>query len=541
MGDAPREVMRYDVCVVGAGPAGLAAAIRLKQLDPARSVCVLEKAAQAGAHSLSGCVVQPDALDALLPGWRERFAATSGAICVPTTNDAFALLTRGRRIGLPNPPQMHNAGNLILSQVQLVAFLAREAEALGVELFAGFAGAAPLISDDGRSVIGVRCGDMGVQHDGTPGPAFAAGVDIHAATTIVAEGSRGSIAKQLIAKFALDARKQPQTWGLGFKELWRLPPGRVRPGHIEHTIGWPLPDDIYGGSFTYHLDEDRVYLGFVVGLDYEDPWFAPFEAFQQWKHHPAMKTLLEGGELLAGGARTIVEGGWQSLPKLELPGALLVGDAAGTLDVPKIKGVHQAVRAGVLAAEHLIEAGSSAGYDARFRASKAGKDLYKVRNIRPGFGRGLWLGLLNAAWETVSVGLSPWTLGHRADHAALGQLDEFPAPGKRGWGPRTLAPRDRLASVYFAQTAHDEAQPVHLKVRDTTICATTCATQFGNPCTRFCPAQVYEMVDDGNGAKRLQINAANCVHCKACDIKDPYQIIDWVPPEGGAGPNYGNL
>jgi electron-transferring-flavoprotein dehydrogenase len=541
--DPQRDVMQYDVVVVGAGPAGLAAAIRSKQLDPARSVCVLEKAAVPGAHSLSGCVLQPDALDALLPGWRERFAATDGAICVPATADRFALLTRTGRIGLPNPPQMHNAGNLIVSQVQLVAFLAREAEALGVELFAGFAAAEPLYTDkvDGDAVIGVRCGDMGVLHDGSPGPAFAAGVDIHAAATIVAEGSRGSLAKQLIARFALDAGRQPQTYGLGFKELWRLPPGRVRPGHIEHSIGWPLPADVYGGSFTYHLDGDRVYVGFVIGLDYADPWFAPFEAFQQWKHHPSMRALLEGGELLAAGARTIVEGGWQSLPKLELPGALLVGDAAGTLDVPKIKGVHQAIRAGSLAAEHLVETGGPAGFDARFRASKAGRDLYKVRNIRPGFRRGLWFGLLNAAWETVTLGFSPWTLAHHADHAALLRLDEIPAPVKRGWGARTLAPRDRLASVYLAQTAHDEAQPVHLKVRDTTICATKCAVEFGNPCTRFCPAQVYEMVDDGAGGKRLQINAANCVHCKACDIKDPYQIIDWVPPEGGSGPNYPNL
>src|SRR5688572_29533195 len=330
---------------------------------------------------------------------------------------------------------MHNAGNLIVSQVQLVAFLAREAEALGVELFAGFAAAAPLYSDqsEGDAVIGVRCGDMGLQHDGTPGPSYAAGVDIHAATTIVAEGSRGSIAKQLIAKFALDAGRQPQTFGLGFKELWRLPPGRVQPGHIEHTIGWPLPSDVYGGSFTYHLDGDRVYVGFVVGLDYKDPWFAPFEAFQQWKHHPTMRALLDGGELLAGGARTIVEGGWQSLPELELPGALLVGDAAGTLDVPKIKGVHQALRAGSLAAEHLVEAGTTAGFDARFRASEAGRDLYKVRNIRPGFRHGLWFGLLNAAWETVSFGRSPWTLAHHADHAALRQLDEHPAPSKLGW------------------------------------------------------------------------------------------------------------
>jgi electron-transferring-flavoprotein dehydrogenase len=317
----------------------------------------------------------------------------------------------------------------------------------------------------------------------------------------------------------------------------------VQPGRIEHSVGWPLAGDVYGGSFLYHLDEDRVYVGFVVGLDYADASFQPFEAFQQWKHHPRLKALLDGGELLASGARTIVEGGLQSLPTLEMPGALLVGDAAGTLNVPKIKGVHMALRSGVLAAEHLATAGESAGFDARFRASQAAKELARVRNIRPGFRWGLWAGLVNAAWETVTRGLSPWTLRNHADHAALeqrGTAAEHDA-AERGWVERTLAPRDRLSSVYFAQTSHDEAQPVHLKVRDVSICATRCATEFGNPCTRFCPAQVYEMVDDGAGAKRLQINAANCVHCKACDIKDPYQIIDWTVPEGGSGPNYQNL
>jgi electron-transferring-flavoprotein dehydrogenase len=532
-----RDVMTYDVCIVGAGPAGLACAIRLKQAKPDLSICVLEKAAQLGAHSLSGCVMEPGPLDELLPAWREQ----PPAIAVPARSDAFYLQGKSWRLRLPTPPQMWNHGNHIVALTQLVPWLGQQAEALGVDVFAGFAGATPLYAADGEAatprVIGVRCGDMGVQHDGTPGPNFAPGVDIHASTLVVAEGCRGSLAKHLIARFKLDAGREPQTYGLGFKELWRLPPGRVRPGHIEHAIGWPLDRNTYGGSFLYHLDEDRVYLGFVVGLDYADPDFVPFEAFQQWKHHPSIKALLEGGELLAGGARTIVEGGLQSLPALDMPGALLIGDAAGTINVPKVKGVHMAIRSGMLAAEHLARTGSSAGFDAAFRASPAARELHKVRNIRPGFRHGLWFGLINAAWETLTAGRSPWTLSNHADHASLDRA----AKVERDWVTRDLPPRDRLASVYFAQTAHDEAQPVHLKVRDLNVCATTCLTQFNNPCTRFCPAHVYEMVDDGAGGKRLQINAANCVHCKACDIKDPYQIIDWVPPEGGSGPNYQNL
>jgi electron-transferring-flavoprotein dehydrogenase len=545
-----REVMSYDACVVGGGPAGLACAIELKRRRPELSVCVLEKAAQVGAHSLSGCVVQADALDALLPRWREDLAALDGGTCVPAGADAFHLLTRARRFRLPTPPQMRNRGNAIVALSQLVALLGREAEALGVEVFAGFAGAAPLYPDDGSAdgqrVIGVRCGDMGLMHDGTPGPNHAPGVDIHARITVVAEGCRGSIAKQLIARFALDSGREPQTYGLGFKELWRLPPGRVAPGRIEHSIGWPLDSSTYGGSFVYHLDQDRVYVGFVVGLDYRDPELSPFECFQQFKHHPTMRALLEGGELLAGGARALIEGGWQSLPTLEMPGAVLVGDAAGTLDGPKIKGVHMAVRCGMAAAEHLASHELAAeGFDAAWRASPWAAQLRRVRNIRPGFRWGMWLGLLNAAWETVTFGLSPWTLGHHADHEALEQRASRGATPDRGWYPRELPPRDRLASVYLAQTAHDESQPVHLKVRDTAICATRCAQEYGNPCTRFCPAGVYEMVADtspeGSGGRRLQINAANCVHCKACDIKDPYGIITWSTPEGGSGPNYTNL
>ncbi len=532
--DIERDVMEYDVLVVGAGPAGLACAIRLKQLQPELSVCVLEKAAAIGSHTLSGAVIEPGPLDALLPQWRDNPPAT----CVPVTRDELRLLTRKGQWSLPVPPQQNNHGNLIVSLGLLMPQLAAAAEALGVDVIAGFAGARVLFNDD-DSVAGVCIGDMGLQHDGTPGPDFTPGPEIRARTTVLAEGCRGSLSKTLIAHYDLDRDCSPQTYALGMKELWQLPPGRAQPGLVQHSLGWPLDSATYGGSFIYHLDQDRVYIGFVAGLDYEDPRFSPFEAFQQFKHHPSVKALLEGGQLLGAGARTIAAGGWQSMPKLDMPGALLAGDAGGTLNFPKIKGVHQALRSGMLAAEHLIEHGSSAGFDARWRASPGGRELHQVRNIKPGFKGGLWAGLANAAFETLVSGRSPWTL-RNSSNTALGKLDEFSSPD-RGWVERDLAPRDRTASVFFASTQHDERQPAHLKVADTQICATRCATEYGNPCTRFCPAGVYEMIDDGSGGKRLQINAANCVHCKACDIKDPYAQITWITPEGGSGPNYAGL
>jgi electron-transferring-flavoprotein dehydrogenase len=537
MSESQRDVMEYEVAIVGAGPAGLACAIRLKQLKPDLSICVLEKAASLGAHSLSGAVLEPGPLDELLPTWREN----PPDICVPAVRDDFLFMTRRRRYRSPiTPPQMNNHGNLIVSLGQLVVILGAEAEKLGVDVFPGFA-AAEALFDAAGAVKGVRIGDMGVEKNGQHGPNFTLGPEIHAKITMLCEGCRGSTSKQLIARYRLDAGKSPQTYGLGLKELWQLPPGRVQPGLIQHTAGWPLDNGIYGGSFLYHLNKDRVYVGFVVGLDYADPRFKPFEAFQQWKNHPDIKSLLKGGEIVAGGARTIIEGGYQSMPTLEMPGAMLVGDAGGTLNMPKIKGIHQAIRSGVTAAAHYVETGTSAGFDQRWRKSPGGRELYKVRNIRPGFRHGLLLGTANFGFETITMGKVPWTLANHADDTALKRLDEYTSPD-RGWTDRELPPRDRVASVFFAATTHDENQPVHLHVADTTLCATRCIKDYGNPCTNFCPANVYEMIADGKGGQRLQINASNCVHCKACDIKEPYAgQITWVPPEGGSGPNYQSL
>ena len=536
-----RDVMEYDVVAVGAGPAGLSFAIRLKQLRPELSVCVIEKSSTIGAHILSGAVIEPGPLDALLPGWRDN----PPPVCVPATEDEFWFLTRTGATKSPVvPPQMNNHGNFIVSLGAMCAWLAPQAEALGVEIYPGFA-AAEMLYDDAGAVCGVRIGDMGVAKDGSHKPGYTQGIDIRARVTVLAEGARGHLTKQLVARFGLDAESDPQNYSIGIKELWQLPEGRVSPGKIVHTLGWPADSHTYGGSFLYHLPNHQVALGYVSGLDYRDPNYQPYEAFQQWKNHPLVKSLLEGGTILSAGARAIVTGGFQSLPKVEMPGALLIGDTAGLLNVPKIKGTHQAFRSGMLAAEHLAaqsDALASTGFDARLRASPAMAELRKVRNIKPGFKKGMWFGLLNSAWETATAGLSPWTWRCKPDWNSLQKLDVAEKP-KRDYVERTLPPRDRLAGVYFAATEHDEDQPVHLKVSNTDICVTQCAEEYGNPCQRFCPAGVYEIVADAAQptGKRLQINAANCVHCKTCDIKDPYQIITWVTPEGGAGPNYQNL
>jgi len=530
-----RDVMEYDVVTVGAGPAGLAFAIRLKQLKPALSVCVIEKSSTIGAHVLSGAVIEPQPLDELLPGWRDA----PPPVCVPAGKDEFWILSKTGGFKLPIvPPQMANHGNFIVSLGAMCAWLAPQAEALGVEIYPGFA-ASEILFDDAGPVAGVRIGDMGVAKDGTHKAAYTQGIDIKAKTTVLGEGARGHLSKQLVRKFNLDRDCDPQSYSIGIKELWQVKPGICEPGKIVHSMGWPADSKTYGGSFLYHLDKDRIALGYVSGLDYQDPNYQPYEAFQQWKNHPSVKSLLEGGTILSAGARAIVTGGYQSLPKLEMPGALLIGDAAGLLNVPKIKGTHQAIRSGMMAAEHLAEHGKPEGWDATLRASAVMSELKKVRNFKPGFKKGRLFGLINSGWETVTMGLSPWTMAVKPDYSSLEKLAVAEQP-KRDYVERTLPPRDRLAGVYYAATEHDEDQPVHLHVLDTNICITTCATEYGNPCTRFCPAGVYEMVKDDAGP-RLQINAANCVHCKTCDIKDPYQIINWVTPEGGAGPNYQNL
>ena len=529
-----REIMEYDVIIVGAGPAGLSCAIRLKQLKSDLMVAVIEKSSEIGAHILSGAVIEPEPLDELLPGWRDD----PPPICIPVEDDEIWLLSQTGRRKLPTPPQQKNHGNYIVSLGAMCAWMANRAEALEVDIFPGYAASEIHFTSEG-AVGGVIIGDMGIDRDGQPKDSYMQGIEIHAPVTILSEGVRGHLSKQLIRKFELDKDSDPQSYGIGMKELWRVQPGKSKPGLVQHTTGWPLDSRTYGGSFIYHLDKDRIAIGFVCGLDYEDPEFVPFEAFQQMKHHPMVHELLEGGEVLSTGARAISEGGYQSLPKTEMPGALIIGDAAGTLNVPKIKGTHQAMRCGILAAQHFAESSTIEGFDAKLRESEVVRELYKVRNIRPAFYKGFWRGFFRAAIETVTAGKLPTTLSIHADDSSLKKLDNYTPPDRK-WVDRDLAPRDRLASVYFAATEHDEDQPVHLKILEPEICTTRCTEEYDNPCTRFCPAQVYEMVGEGD-SRQLQINSANCVHCKTCDIKDPYQIINWVTPEGGSGPNYQNM
>jgi electron-transferring-flavoprotein dehydrogenase len=535
----PREEMPFDVVIVGAGPAGLAAAIRLKQLAPEAAICVVEKGSEVGAHILSGAVIEPRALNELLPDWRER----DSPLRTPATDDRFLFLTQTRAIKLPTPPQMHNHGNYIVSLGDVCRWLARQAEALGVEIYPGFA-AAEVLYHDGR-VVGVATGDMGIGRDGHHTGNYQRGMELRATYTLFAEGCRGSLSKQLTARFGLREGHDPQTYAIGIKELWEIPAEHHKPGLVEHTIGWPLDRGTYGGSFLYHFGERLVSFGFVIGLDYSNPWLSPFDEMQRFKTHPAVRHHFDGGRRISYGARALNEGGLQSIPTLTFPGGALIGCAAGFLNVPKIKGTHTAMKSGMLAAETVAEAlaaGGTAdlsGYPDRLRASWVWEELSAVRNVRPAFARwGLLGGLAYAGLDTyVLRGRAPWTLRHpHPDYDTLTRADQapriaYPKPD----GKLTF---DRLSSVFISNTNHEEDQPAHLHLRDPSQAITVNWEQFRSPETRYCPAGVYEIVGAEAGDPRLQINAQNCVHCKTCDIKDPGQNIDWVTPEGGGGPVY---
>lgn len=534
-----REAMKFDAVIVGAGPAGLAAAIRLKQARPEAQLCVVEKASEVGGHILSGAVIEPRALDELLPDWRDRDAPIRTA----AGEDRFLFLTTRRAIPLPTPPQMHNAGNYIVSLGEVVRWLGAQAEALGIEIYPGFA-AAELIEEDGR-ILGIATGDMGVGRDGAPGPNWQPGMELRAPYTLFAEGCRGSLAKQLMARFGLRAGVDPQTYALGCKELWEIPADQHRPGLIEHAVGWPLDRHTYGGAWVYHFGDRLVSYGHVVGLDYRNPYLSPFEEMQRFKTHPRMRRHFEGGRRLSYGARALSEGGLQSIPRLHFPGGVLIGDTAGFLNVPKIKGTHAAMKSGMLAADAVAAAlagdrpAELAGYTDAFRQSWLHEELRGVRNIRPGFARfGLYGGIAHAALDTfVLRGRAPWTLRHRhADHTALISAER--APRIDYPKPDGVLTFDKLSSVFVSNTNHEEDQPAHLKLRDPSLWRAVNWDRYRSPESRYCPAGVYEAVDTNTNAPHLQINAQNCVHCKTCDIKDPSQNIDWMPPEGGGGPNY---
>ncbi|MDR3523465.1 MAG: electron transfer flavoprotein-ubiquinone oxidoreductase [Acetobacteraceae bacterium] len=534
-----REQMEFDVVVVGAGPSGLAAAIRLKQLAPDAAICVVEKAAEVGAHILSGVVLEPRALDELLPHWREMDPPEF----TPAKEDRFFYLTPVASIRMPTPPQMHNEGNYIGSLGNLCRWLGTQAESLGVEIYPGFA-AADLIEEDGR-IVGIVTGDMGVGRDGAPTANYAPGMELRAAYTIFAEGCRGSLTKKLSARFGLAKDSQTQTYGIGIKELWEIPAENHKPGYIAHTTGWPLKSDTYGGSWLYHWGKNLVSYGMVIGLDYKNPYLSPFEEMQRLKTHVEMRTHFEGGRRIAYGARALVEGGFQSIPKLTFPGGCLVGDTAGFMNVPKIKGTHTAMKSGMLAAESVAAAltgarpAEPAGYREALDASWLSAELHKVRNIRPGFSNfGQLGGLINAALETyIFRGKAPWTLKHpHPDNESLRKAaDSKPIGYPKADGKLTF---DRLSSVFISNTNHEEHQPIHLKLRDPSRAIAVNWTEYRSPETRYCPAGVYEIVGADTDTPSLQINAQNCVHCKTCDIKDPTQNIDWCTPEGGGGPVY---
>ena len=540
-----REEMSFDVVIVGGGPAGLSAAIRLKQLaaqdGQELSVCVVEKGAEIGAHLLSGAVFEPTALHELLPDWRERGAP----LTVPVTEDSFQLLTTRRAIRLPTPPGMRNHGNYVISLGEFARWLGQQAEAMGVEIYPGFAAAELFYADDGQ-VGGIITGDMGINKKGEKTDRFTPGMVLKARQTVLAEGCRGSLTKIALEKFNLRDGKQPQTYGLGVKEVWEIDPAKHHPGHVMHSIGWPLDQQTYGGGWLYHWRDNLVTIGMVVGLDYQNPTLSPFEEMQRFKTHPAIRPLLENAKRISYGARALSEGGLQSLPKLTFPGGVLTGDSAGFLNVAKIKGNHAAMKSGMLAAEAIYlhfqdpAAGPEvASYQRLFEQSWLWQELHQVRNIRPGFQAGLWAGLANAALETLTKGRTPWTLPNHADHEALKHIYlvkaiDYPKPD----GVVTF---DRLSSVYLSNTNHEEDQPGHLHLRDPLTPIINNLPFFGSPEQLYCPAGVYEIVRGEADVPQLQINAQNCIHCKTCDIKDPEQNINWVVPEGGGGPNYGMM